>query len=166
MQIKILITGACGIIGATFTTMCIGLDITQPVCPGSMTCKTDADCFNGSCDRNGCCISGQVGNCSQSNCASTAWTAGGTGYETRIYRTCDISFVECISTTQYRCASGYYGTSSNGTSGCTRCPSSGGVYGTSAAGATAITSCYIPSGTSASDASGSYILTGDCYYNN
>lgn len=96
-------------------------------------------------------------------CSTTAWTAKSTGYEMRDY--CNTT--NCTTTKQYRCAVGYYGTSTNGTSGCTRCPASGGVYGTTAAaGSTVITSCYIPSGSSFSDSTGSGTYTGNCYYKN
>ena len=99
-----------------------------------------------------------------SNCTSdTTWSATGTaGYEKKVTRTCSCN--TCNASTSYRCAAGYYGSSTNGTSGCTRCPSSGGVYGTSAAGSTAITSCYIPSGTSMTDSVGTYEYTSNCYY--
>lgn len=100
-----------------------------------------------------------------SNCTSdTSWGFAGTGYEKKATRSCDCN--TCITSYSYRCASGYYGSSSNGTSGCSRCPSSGGIYGSSAAGSTAITSCYIPSGTSISDSSGTYTYTSNCYYSN
>ena len=99
-----------------------------------------------------------------SNCTSdTTWSATGTaGYEKKVTRTCSCN--TCNASTSYRCAAGYYGSSTNGTSGCARCPSSGGVYGTSAAGSTAITSCYIPSGTSMTDSVGTYEYTSNCYY--
>lgn len=121
----------------------------------------------------------QMGGCGQttyyyceSNCigcascsSDTSWSSAGTGYEKKVTRTCDCD--TCVVTaTAYRCAAGYYGSSTNGTSGCTRCPSSGGVYGTCAAGSTAITSCYLPSGTSFSDSTGSGTYTGNCYYSN
>ena len=64
----------------------------------------------------------------------------------------------------YRCATGYYGSSSNGTSGCTRCPSEDGATGTSTAGSTARTSCYMPSGTKFSNNTGSGQWTGNSYY--
>lgn len=99
------------------------------------------------------------------NCKSDAnWSASGTGYQKKITRTCECN--TCKATTIYRCAAGYYGSSSNGTSGCARCPSSGGVSGTSAVGSTTITLCYIPSGTTGSDSSGSYTYAGNCYYGN
>ena len=97
-----------------------------------------------------------------SDCTTSAWTAGNTGYQKRTYASCNTATCVCTKTAQYRCAAGYYGTSSNGTSGCTRCPSSG----SSAAGTTAITSCYLPSGTTGSDSTGSYTYTANCYYSN
>lgn len=114
------------------------------------------------------CTKACDGTCS--DCTSGSWTDGNTGYQQRTKKTCNTSTCVCFSSTEYRCASGYYGSSSNGTSGCTRCPSSGGVYGTSAAGSTAITSCYLPSGTtvsfSDSTGSGTATYTSDCYYTN
>ncbi|MDE6481639.1 MAG: hypothetical protein K2L25_02345 [Alphaproteobacteria bacterium] len=107
-------------------------------------------------------ISGTECVCSN-NCKDVAWTAGNTGYEYSVQ--CGSA---CDATKKYRCAKGYYGTSTNGTSGCTRCPASGGTYGTTAsAGATSITSCYLPSGSSFSDSTGSgTIVGGNCYYKN
>lgn len=100
------------------------------------------------------------------NCNSIDWTAYRTGYERRINRDCECDGT-CTSTTQYRCAVGYYGTSTNGTSGCTRCPSSGGIYGTTAAaGSKNITSCYIPANQTMSDGTGEYVFTNKCYYKN
>ncbi len=95
------------------------------------------------------------------SCSTTDWTAGNTGYEQRTV--CNTT--TCATTTEYRCAAGYYGTPTNGTSGCTRCPSSGGAYGTTAgAGATAPAACYIPAGAAFSDGTGSGTYTGNCYY--
>lgn len=100
-----------------------------------------------------------------SNCTSDSdWSAHSTGYQKKTTRSCDCN--TCNATTAYRCASGYYGTSTNGTSGCTRCPSSGGVYGTSSAGSTVITACYLPSGTTGSDSTGAFTYTNNCYYSN
>lgn len=97
------------------------------------------------------------------DCTSdTTWSAGNTGYEKKVTRTCNCS--TCNASTEYRCAAGYYGSSTDGTSGCTRCTSSDGIYGTSNAGSTAITSCYIPAGTTGSDSTGSFIYDGDSYY--
>lgn len=99
------------------------------------------------------------------NCTSDSdWSAHSTGYQKKTTRSCSCN--TCNATTAYRCAPGYYGTSTNGTSGCTRCPSSGGVYGTSAAGSTVITACYLPSGTTGSDSTGAFTYTTNCYYTN
>ncbi|MDE6478344.1 MAG: hypothetical protein K2L94_03800, partial [Alphaproteobacteria bacterium] len=73
-----------------------------------------------------------------SNCTSdSAWSAHSTGYEKKVTRTCNCN--TCSATTSYRCAAGYYGTSTNGTSGCTRCPNNG----SSSAGTTSVTGCCI-----------------------
>ena len=69
-------------------------------------------------------------------CQDDLWTAYGTGYQKRITRTCN-GLYACNQTTQYQCAAGYYGSSTNGTSGCTACPCSG----TSSAGSTSVSSC-------------------------
>ncbi len=99
------------------------------------------------------------------NCTSDVnWAAGNTGYQFKVSRSCDCN--TCIESTAYRCASGYYGTSTNGTSGCSQCPSSGGINGMSDAGSTEITSCYLPSGTTGSDSTGSWTYTDNCYYIN
>ncbi len=91
------------------------------------------------------------------------WTAYSTGYEKSIEYTCDNG--TCAAKTQYRCAVGYWGSTTNGTSGCTRCPSSGGVYGTTKyGGSTKQTSCYLPAGTAFSDSTGSGIYDTDCYW--
>ena len=59
----------------------------------------------------------------------------------------------------WSCKAGYYGSSLNGTTGCTRCPENGN----SNAGTTSVTGCYVTSG---SDATGSCIYTQNCYYSN
>ncbi|MCM1294338.1 MAG: hypothetical protein NC311_02140 [Muribaculaceae bacterium] len=100
-------------------------------------------------------------------CSTTSWVSLRTGYESRKY--CNV----CSQSTQYQCAAGYYGSSSNGTSGCTQCPTWTDVYttsakttqvrGTSAAGATAITGCYVAAGTYY-DTTGTLKTTGNCAY--
>ncbi len=98
-----------------------------------------------------------------SNCNSTGWASDGTGYESRIVRTCSCN--TCTSSTQYRCARGYYGTPAGNTSGCNRCPASGGVYGTTdSAGSTDVTKCYLPTDTAFSDGTGSGTYTGKCFF--
>lgn len=102
-----------------------------------------------------------------SGCYDLAWTAGTyTGYEHSVDYYCDCDGKCIMGNVSYRCAAGYYGASTNGYTGCTRCPSSGGVYGTSTAGSTSITSCFLPSGTSFSDDSGSGTYTNNCYFSN
>ncbi len=97
------------------------------------------------------------------NCNDSDWAAYGTGYERYFHRTCVDG--TCVSTARYRCAAGYYGSSTSGTSGCTKCPSSGGVAGQSEPGNNAvITKCYIPSGSKFSDSTGRWTYTGNCYY--
>lgn len=114
-------------------------------------------------------------NCNTSTCTSDNWSSLRTGYESRIYRSCSATGTSgtCNSSIQYRCAAGYYGSSSNGTSGCTQCPTWSGVYtnsgkttlarGTSSAGATAITGCYVAPGTYY-DATGTFKTTSNCQY--
>ena len=114
--------------------------------------------------------------CSCNNCTSdTTWTAGNTGYEKKVTRTCDCSSgtATCTATTSYRCAAGYYGSSSNGTSGCTQCPEATNIYtntaltakarGTSSAGSTSASQCYLQSGTYY-DSTGKFEYTSSCYY--
>ena len=107
-----------------------------------------------------------IPDCSQgcTNCDTTAWTAYSTGYQSRVYATCDCT--TCSKRTQYRCAAGYYGTPSTGTSGCTKCPSSGTSRETCTAGSTSATSCYLPASVSISDAAGKYQFTTNCFYTN
>ncbi|MCM1294391.1 MAG: hypothetical protein NC311_02420 [Muribaculaceae bacterium] len=103
------------------------------------------------------------------NCPNdTDWAEYRTGYQKRTVYNAD-----CVASIQYRCAAGYYGSSTNGTSGCTQCPTWSDVYttsakttlkrGTSAAGATVITSCYVASGTYY-DVSGTFKISSTCQY--
>lgn len=73
---------------------------------------------------------------------------------------------DCEWGVRYRCAPGYYGTTKDGLTGCTKCPSSGGVAGRSDGGATSITQCYLPFGTTGSDSTGNFTYTSKCYYSN
>lgn len=114
--------------------------------------------------------------CSCNNCASdTNWSTGNTGYQRRLKRWCDCTSgtATCKNQYEYQCAAGYYGTSSNGTSGCTQCPTWSGVYtnsakttlarGTSTAGTTAITGCYVAAGTYY-DVTGTFKISSNCQY--
>lgn len=133
-------------------------------------CISDGDCDSNQYCSNGSCIA-----CKTCTSASTGqWKAHATGYEKRTNTAC-----YCAGGTytydQYRCAAGYYGSSSNGTSGCTQCPwtdlwDEPGLVTrsarTSAAGSTSVSSCYFTGGTSKKfyDVTGALELTGNCYY--
>ncbi len=125
----------------------------------SCGCASDSECSSGQyCHQGTCETCGGCNNCS----GDTGWVSGNTGYQYRQTKYCLCE--TCHTSTSYRCATGYYGSSSNGTSGCTRCPSEDGATGTSAAGSTARTSCYIPSGTKFSNNTGSGQWTGNSFY--
>lgn len=103
------------------------------------------------------------------------------------------AYSRCVAgTTTYKCASGYYGTATSASAGCTACPANatcaggnGSTFickanyyksgaacqpcpnsGKSTAGSTSITSCYLPSGTTFSDSTGSGTYSDKCYYSN
>ncbi|MBQ4129889.1 MAG: hypothetical protein IJD69_00730 [Alphaproteobacteria bacterium] len=57
------------------------------------------------------------------------------------YRRRPVSIVSCIHS-----AARYYGSSSNGTSGCVSCPPHGNATANSNAGTTSVTGCYIGTG--------------------
>lgn len=107
-----------------------------------------------------------------SDCTSDAsWSAIGNGYQRKTTRTCNCN--TCIETHSYQCGPGYYGSSSNGTSGCERCPGSkaggagdGEPWGYSIAGATSITQCYIEAWMEICDDTGCFDFTDDCYWTN
>ena len=135
---------------------CNGIVTVRPLANGNST-----DCIDGyHWESNKGCVVDKT--CS--DCTSTNWLSYNTGYQRRTVKTCNVSTGNCSSTYEYRCAAGWYGSSSNGTSGCTRCPDLNGVYGSSTAGSKYITSCYIPSNTVMSDATGSMVFTNNCYY--
>ncbi|MCM1294915.1 MAG: hypothetical protein NC311_05180 [Muribaculaceae bacterium] len=128
----------------------------------------------------GCLSSDTAKQCCKTctDCASdTAYTATGTnGYLSKKIRSCSCSGTCSVTSTKYMCAPGYYGRSTDGTSGCTRCPKlTNTVYGTTdvnlSLGDTVIvmstiTNCYIPANTPISSTSGTYHFTEDCYYDN
>lgn len=132
---------------------------------GKCSCRTtnDYDCYNP---------------CDETCTANTSCAAYSTGYQKCTTTSCTPDFytATCTSSTKttYRCAAGYYGSSTNGTSGCTRCPYVGTnalnqmtlVYGTSTAGSTSQTSCYASTSSSIKDTSGIYQYTNNCYYTN
>lgn len=101
--------------------------------------------------------------CRCSNCtASGSWSAYSTGYEKYTGQGCDCSgsTATCKTITNYRCAKGYYGKTTNGTTGCSPCAA---PATTRSAGSEDISSCYIPEGTY-SDTTGKYAMNCDCPY--
>lgn len=106
------------------------------------------------------------------NCISIDWTDSAVGYQRYTSKVCN-SDSSCSVSYSYRCAVGYWGTSSNGTSGCSLCPEWTGVYtnsarttnvrGTSSVGTTEITGCYVASGTYY-DVTGTFNTNGNCPY--
>ncbi len=113
---------------------------------------------------------GGGGTCNMANCtqAKSGWEAhNSTGYEVLNYYAC-VNDVCTPSPRQYRCAKYYYGTSTNGTTGCTQCPLSGSGSpepGDSIPGSnTQITDCYLRSGRSGKDDIGYFKVTDDCYH--
>ncbi len=62
--------------------------------------------------------------CSASTCDSKSkWVDKSAGYQEYHQFSCKSSAACVESVTKYRCATNYYGTTTNGTSGCTACPS-------------------------------------------
>lgn len=145
---------------------------TQECCYGYMegsTCKCYAQ--SGSCSH--CSIS--TTGCT--DCNSTDWDSTGTdGYEYKINAMCSVINNKCSKTVLYRCAAGFYGTTTNGTSGCRGCPyadmwddsrlvtrsARNSVAGSSPEEA----NCFVPGGTSKKfyDVAGTFQLSQDCYF--
>ncbi len=94
------------------------------------------------------------------NCNDIGWTVANAGYH--VYKTASCKCNTCVYTSKYRCAGNYFGSSTNGTSGCSPCPEGG----LSAPGSTAKTACYKPAGSTGADSSGSYTYTGTCVWQN
>lgn len=109
-------------------------------------------------DSNGDLIFSRCSGCRLCNETAEYWKSSGTGYQRAYYnRFTDGSPATCTAYNidKWRCAAGYYGSSTNGTSGCNPCPSlenagltpvcndSGSCpYVKSPVGATQITQCY------------------------
>lgn len=94
-------------------------------------------------------------------CVSEDWTNSSPGYQYKTNASCNESTCTCTKTTSYRCASNYYGTSTNGSTGCSACPDNG----KSDPGSETIDSCYKSSGTQFSDTYGNFYYTETCHYN-
>ncbi len=104
-------------------------------------------------------------------CYSGVWSYYGTGYQ-RLSNNTPSGYGTCNSTNSYRCAPYYYGSTSNGSTGCYPCPSvtttsgllSGSVYGPSSGGnGRTIDSCYMYNVTG-SDMSGTWVSSGVCQH--
>ena len=174
--------------------------MTIPIAPPSYGISTGLNC----CSMGMCPISCGASTTYDSRCTNTTFctscktsTRTANGITTTTNRNMTATCSNChvtpsckITSTTYKCASGYYGTATSAFAGCTKCPTNAtcaggngstyvcnsGTYktssgcascpwpGTSAAGSTSISSCYIRSGTLGSDDSGSYKYTADCYY--
>jgi hypothetical protein len=104
--------------------------------------------------------------------------SGSPGYQTR--QEGGLCIASCTTdgtcrnrTTKYRCAAGYYGSSTDGISGCTQCPEANGIYtdsantikahGTADAGSEAVELCKLLSGTY-HDICGSFVTAAACYF--
>ena len=160
--------------------------VTPNCCSNSCTISCSSVTYDSRCEDNTFCTS--CNSTTRTNNYGIVVTTG-----RRITTTCNNCHVtpSCsITSTTYKCASGYYGTATSATSGCTKCPTNAtcaggngstyvcnkGTYktssgcescpspGTSPSGSTSISSCYIPLGTTGSDGSGTYKYTANCYY--
>ncbi|MDR2413328.1 MAG: hypothetical protein LBD50_03935 [Rickettsiales bacterium] len=142
---------ACTFISSAYDTCTCGSKIYYTI-----ECATDSHCGSGyTCILNECIIS--CTGCT--NCTSDAdWSAYGTGYQKKTTKSCSCN--TCNSSTAYRCAAGYYGTSTNGTSGCEICPTGG----TSVAGDNTTKSKCYASPPNGSDYSGNWQFMQTCYY--
>ena len=150
-------------LGAANAATCIarGSPCTYTIGQGQDPCCPGLSCGGGMTD--GPYVSGVCMSCDGcTDCNSTEWAAVRVGYERRTVATCNCN--TCSKSVQYRCAAGYYGTSTNGSSGCTPCPSLDGVSATSSAGNKLIGNCYIPAEKLIEDNAGKYFFTTNCYY--
>jgi len=97
------------------------------------------------------------------NCNSTDWANTMNGVQAKVTSTCNCN--TCNSTPAFRCQTGYYGTPTNATSGCARCPKMGDTYGTTTGpGKTSITDCQFPANITLTDETGTYKFTSPCAY--
>lgn len=109
----------------------------------------------------------------EGDCTTIDWHPLAQGYQRKINKQCvcdGINEARCEESTIYRCASGYYGTTTDGKTGCTVCPTlirNDGVEnpGTSSVGATSITNCYQPQNVEFADNNGIYTFSGGNCYN-
>lgn len=163
------ILGSCSACGTGYTREAVTTSNINTV--SSSWSAVEANCANISAMISGLytCVAKTCTDCT----SDSDWSSAGTGYHKKTTATCNAGV--CTKTTAYRCASGYYGSSTNGTSGCTKCPTWSGVYSNSGktteanaystVGTTGITGCMIIPSTYY-DASGTFSLTNPCSYSN
>ncbi len=160
------------------------LQIGERCVPGSTfddpdgECINQAYCYHESGSDFGACIE----NCSE---APLFYTTISTGYWSRRCADCEIA-ENCPVKTVYSCAMGWYGVTTDGKTGCTKCPAVAGISNIQSIPWTApdgsnnhsITDCFILGGGSSSDETGSFEIasmadngdgtqtTSKCYYSN
>ena len=96
----------------------------------------------------------------QPTCTDTYgnWVDVRTGYQQRIHTN-----TSCNTTYEYRCATGYFGTPTNGTTGCTKCQPIEGIESTTTQpGATSCTSCCISANKTSNDGTGNFEILSQC----
>ena len=149
-------------------------------CPGINGAFRDEGCrFEGKTSEGWVALCVDVGGgslcdiCGCKNSVSGAWQTYNSNRVRRVIQTPTDDRFACLynETYDYGCASGYYTTSSTGTSSmtCSRCPGLTLSTGTSRAGNSSIgnlsiTGCYQPTGTTFKDSVGQYQFTSSCNY--
>jgi len=105
-----------------------------------------------------------IKNCSAATCSGTDWEQDNSTYQHRVLAWCNDDD-ECIKMHEYRCARMYYGTSTDGKTGCTFCPpTNNSATAQSIPGENdEVTACYSPKG-NFQDSSGYGYFSDDCYY--
>ncbi|MDE6250146.1 MAG: hypothetical protein K2M34_00730 [Alphaproteobacteria bacterium] len=163
------ILGSCSACGTGYTREAVTISNINTA--SSSWSAVESNCANISAMISGLytCVAKTCTDCT----SDTNWVSFAAGYQKKTTATCNAGV--CTKTTAYQCAQGYYGSSTNGTSGCARCPTWTGVYsdsaktkavtGYSAAGITAITGCMILPGTYY-DVTGTFNMGNPCTYTN
>lgn len=91
--------------------------LTCAACPSGYTLTRQSGTGNS-------CMSVPYDTCCKNctNCVSdTNWTAYGTGYQRKVKRTCNCDGT-CSEKYSYQCANGYWGYTTDGNTGCQKCP--------------------------------------------
>lgn len=112
--------------------------------------------------------------CTCTNTCGSTWVTVRAGYErqyttkySNISGSDKCSCVQDTATSTYRCAANYYGSTTNGSTGCSACPcmtDTGGTSrcGTSAAGSTSVSGCKMATGYTFNDGTGVYSFMTAC----